>query len=581
MLQELKKFRSKRRRGDGRQISARAQGSPREDLRAACAIFSGNDIRVTKETSMNEFEFKLKLAEKAAVKGKISRRDFLHVAIAAGLAAPAANLMFVKAARSQAKPGGHFRAGLGHGATTDTFDPATWAHGMNFGWGRSLTGATLTRIDQKGGVVPYLAESYEPADGAKKWVFKLKKGVTFHDGKTLTADDVVATINYHNSADSKSAGKAYLSGVTSVKADGPETVVIELSGADADFPYSLAQYQFPILSVKDGKVDLSGLGAGPYILDGFEPGVRAHFKKNPNAFAPGNFDEVTQLSIIDAAARTNAYLAGEVDYIDKADLKTIDMLKSAPDTEIYDVAGYQHYTAPMLTDTAPFDKLEVRQALKWAVNRQELVDKVLFGYGKPGNDSPIAPTMKFATNPEPVYTYDPEKAKSLLKKAGFENLTVDLSAADAAFGGSVDAAVLMAEQAKAAGININVIREPNDGYWDNVWLKKPWSHCYWGGRPTADTMMTVSLAEKAAWNDTHWKNARFNELLPQARAETDEAKRAGMYAEMQQIVHDDGGQMVLMFSNFVGAMSTKLGHGEFNSDNDFDGGYMYDRWWFA
>jgi peptide/nickel transport system substrate-binding protein len=530
---------------------------------------------------MTEFEYKLELAKKAVTRGRLSRRDFIQYAMAGGATVALAQSMFTAAARAQAKPGGHFRAGIAHGNTTDTFDPATWAHGMNFGWGRSLTGATLTRVDQKGAVVPYLAESYEPADGAKKWVFKLRKGVTFHNGKTLTADDVVATINYHNGPDSKSAGKAYLGTVKSVKADGPETVVFELSGADADFPYAFAQYQFPILSSTDGKVDLSGLGAGPYVLDGFEPGVRVHFKKNPNAFAPGNFEEITQLSIIDPAARTNAYLSGEVDYIDRADLKTIDLLKNAPDTKIYDVAGYQHYTAPMMTDAAPFDKVEVRQALKWAVNRQELVDKVLFGYGKPGNDTPVAPTLKFATNPEPVHTYDPEKAKSLLKKAGMENLKVDLSASDAAYGGAVDAALLMAEHARAAGIEINVIREPNDGYWDNVWLKKSWCHCYWGGRPTADTMMTVSLAADAAWNDTRWKNPRFNELLPQARAETDEAKRAGMYAEMQQLVHDDGGQMVLMFSNFVGAMSTKLGHGEFNSDNDFDGGYMYDRWWFA
>jgi peptide/nickel transport system substrate-binding protein len=500
---------------------------------------------------MTEFEFKLEQAKRAVTRGKLSRRDFVQFAVAGGVSLTAAGTLFTKAARAQAKPGGHFRAGLGHGNTTDTFDPATYAHGLNFGWGRSLVGAPLTRTDPKNNVVPYLAESFEPSDGAKKWVFKIRKGVTFHNGKTLTSDDVVGTINYHNGPDSKSAGKAYLGGLASVKADGPDTVIFELKGADADFPYAFAQYQFPILSITDGKPDVSGLGAGPYILDGFEPGVRAHFKKNPNAFAPGNFDEVTQLTILDAAARTNAYLAGEVDYIDKVDLKTIDLLKTAPETAIYDVSGMQHYTAPMLTDVAPFDNPEVRKALKWAVNRQELVDKVLFGYGKPGNDSPLAPSLKFATSPEPVHTYDPERAKSILAKAGISNLKVDLSA------------------------------EPNDGYWDNVWIKKPWCHCYWGGRPTADTMLSVSLSEGAAWNDTHWKNARFNEILPIARGETDDAKRAALYAEAQQLVHDDGGQLVMMFANYVGAMSTKLGHGEFNSDNDFDGGYMYDRWWFV
>jgi peptide/nickel transport system substrate-binding protein len=281
------------------------------------------------------------------------------------------------------------------------------------------------------------------------------------------------------------------------------------------------------------------------------------------------------------AARTNAYLAGEVHYINRADLKTIDMLKGAPDTELYNVSGFAHYTAPMHVDAKPFDDVNVRQALKYAINRQELVDKVLFGYGSPGNDNPISASMKYAINPEPVYTYDPDKAKSLLKKAGLENLKVDLSASDAAFSGGVDAALLMAEHAKAAGIEINVIREPNDSYWDNVWLKKPWCLCYWGGRPVADMFLSISLAADAAWNDTHWKNPRFNELLLAARAETDDTKRAAQYAEAQQLVHDDGGQVVLMYNNFVGALSTKIGHNAFNSDFDDDGGYMWERWWMA
>jgi len=139
----------------------------------------------------------------------------------------------------------------------------------------------------------------------------------------------------------------------------------------------------------------------------------------------------------------------------------------------------------------------------------------------------------------------------------------------------------MADHARAAGIEINVVREPNDSYWDNVWLKKPWCQCYWGGRPTADAFLSISLAADAAWNDTRWKHPRFNELLVAARAETDEAKRQAMYAECQQLVHDDGGQIVLMFNNYVGALSTKIGHAEFNSDYDHDGGFMYERWWMA
>ena len=532
---------------------------------------------------MTEFEMKLKAAEKAVGLGKLSRRDFIQFVMASGVTLAAAQAMFTRAARAEPKQGGTFKAAVGHGQTTDSLDPATWSNGFTFAWGKSVMGAPLVQISPKNEIIPHVAESFEPTDGAKKWVAKIRKGITFHNGKTLTADDVVATINYHIAPDSKSPAKGVLSNLVSVKTDGPDTVVFELSGGNADFPYLVSDYHLAIYPSEGGKIQWDkGIGAGPYILESFEPGVKLTAKRNPNYFGKTYFDAVEVLSIIDVAARTNAYLSGEVHFIDRADLKTIDMLKNAPDTSLYNVSGTALYSAPMLVDQAPFDKLEVRQALKWAINRQELVDKILYGYGSAGNDNMLAPSLKYAIQPEPVYTYDPEKAKSLLKKAGMENLTVDLSASDAAFPGGVDAALLMAEQAKAAGITINVVREPNDSYWDNVWIKKPWCQCYWGGRPTADAFLSISMAADAAWNDTKWKNPRFNELLVAARAETDEAKRQAMYAECQQLMHDDGGQVVLMFNNYVGALSNKIGHdGSFNTDFDHDGGFMYERWWMA
>ena len=531
---------------------------------------------------MNEFEMKMKSAQKAVGLGKLSRRDFMQFAIASGMTIASANVLFATAARSEPKKGGIFKIGVGHGQTTDSLDPATWTNGFTFGFGKSIMGAPLVQVDSKNVAQPHVAESFEPADGAKKWIFKLRKGIVFHNGKALTADDVVATINYHIGADSKSPAKSVLSNLESVVADGPETVIFNLKGGNADFPFLLSDYHLAMYPSEGGKPMFDkGIGAGPYVLKSFEPGVKLVAERNPNYFKDTYFDGIELLSIVDVAARTNAYLSGEVHFIDRADLKTIDMLKAAPETELYNVSGFAHYTAPMHCDAKPFDDVNVRQALKWAINRQDLVDKILYGYGSPGNDNPISPSMKYAINPEPVYSYDPEKAKSLLKKAGMENLKVDLSASDAAFSGGVDAALLMAEHAKAAGIEINVVREPNDSYWDNVWLKKPWSLCYWGGRPVADMFMSVSLAADAAWNDTNWKNARFNELLLAARPETDEAKRQALYAEAQQLVHDDGGQVVLMFNNYVGALSTKVGHGELNTDFDHDGGYMYERWWMA
>jgi peptide/nickel transport system substrate-binding protein len=531
---------------------------------------------------MTEFEHKLSMAKRAVGQGKLSRRDFMAFTMASGMTLAASQLMFASAARAEPKKGGTFKAGIGHGQTTDSLDPATWSNGFTFAFGKSVMGAPLVQVNDKNVAVPHVAESFEPSNGAQKWVFKIRKGITFHDGRSLTNADVVNTINYHIGADSKSPAKSVLSSVVSVTADGADNVIFDLKCGNADFPFLLTDYHLSIYPSKDGKIDFAaGIGAGPYKVKSFEPGVKLVGERNENYFGTTYFDSIEMLSIVDVAARTNAYLAGEVDYIDRADLKTIDMLKGAPNTELYNVSGFAHYTAPMQVDQKPFDNLDARTALKWAINRQELVDKVLFGYGSPGNDNPISSSMKYATNPAPVYSYDPDKARSLWKKAGMEGQKVDLSASDAAFAGGVDAALLMAEQAKKAGIDINVIKEPNDSYWDNVWLKKPWCLCYWGGRPVADMFLSISLAADAAWNDTHWKNPRFNELLLAARGETDDTKRAAQYAEAQQLVHDDGGQVVLMYNNFVGALSTGVGHNTLNSDFDHDGGYMYERWWKA
>ena len=188
----------------------------------------------------------------------------------------------------------------------------------------------------------------------------------------------------------------------------------------------------------------------------------------------------------------------------------------------------------MRTDTAPFDNNDVRLALKYALDREALLKTVLRGHGAVGNDHPISPANYYHASELPQRTYDPDKAKFHLKKAGLTSLSVDLSAADAAFAGAVDAAVLYREHAAVAGIEINVVREPNDGYWSNVWMNKPWGMCYWGGRPTEDWMFSTSYAAGASWNDSFWNHERFNKLLLLARAELDETHlRREMYVEMQ------------------------------------------------
>jgi peptide/nickel transport system substrate-binding protein len=510
---------------------------------------------------------------------KLTRRELIQYAVAAGFSVAATEQLLSSPAFAEPVRGGSMRLGLSFGATTDSLDPATWSNIM----GTFIFGATLTEIDAKNSVQPNLVESFEPSEGAAKWTFKLRRGLTFHDGRTVEAKDVVATYNYHRSENSKSPIKSALEQIVDIQADDTETVIFSLKSGNADFPYVTSDYHLPIFPAKDSEsIDWEkGVGAGPFVLDLFEPGVRITGKRFANYHKAGlpYFDDVSIVVIHDVTARINALLGDEIDYLDRADLKTISMLAEYPNFEIDNVTGAAHYIAVMNVTAPPFDNPDVRMALKYAINRESIVEKIASGYGTVGNDSPIAPNLKYSIQPEPVHKFDPDKVKEHLKKAGLDSLKIDLSTSETAFPGAVEAALLIKDSAAKAGIDINVIVEPNDGYWENVWMKKPFTMSYWGGRPTPDWMFTIAYAAGGAWNDSFWNNARFNELLVSGRAETDEAKRAAIYSEMQQLVHDDGGAMVLMFANFVSVHSKRVSHGELNSNYDFDGGRLFERWW--
>jgi peptide/nickel transport system substrate-binding protein len=267
--------------------------------------------------------------------------------------------------------------------------------------------------------------------------------------------------------------------------------------------------------------------------------------------------------------------------MDQCDLRTLDHLKQMPNIAVSETTGYGHFVFAMNVGVPPFDNPDFRQAVKLSVDRDAILQTVFIGHGVVGNDNPISPSVKFAINPLPQNSYDPQRARALLKKAGLDGVEVELSAANAAFPGAIDAALLWQQHARKAGLNLKVVREPDDSYWDNVWLKKPFVASSWGGRPTCDWMFSAGYAADAAWNETAWKNPRFNQLLCAARSETEETRRAAMYAEMQQLVHDDGGLVNLLFNSNVDAHAKSLTHGRLASNWPMDGAKIAERWWFT
>lgn len=511
----------------------------------------------------------------------MTRRGLLKSGMAmtaAGLIVPAGMAM----AQSEPKKGGVFRIGLGHGSTTDTYDPGLWdqLYVQTFAAARVNY---LIEIAADGNLVPELAESWESAD-AMTWVFKIREGVSFHSGKPMTPDDVVASLNHHRGDASTSAVKPFFDPVTDIKIDG-QNVVITLNAANADFPYLMSDYHLPILPSAEGKIDpTTSDGTGGYIVESFEPGVQATMNRNPNYWKPdrAHFDQIILLSILDPAARLNALMTGEVDLIDQVDPASIALLEGRGVSKILSVSGNAHYVFPMDARTAPFNDNNVRLALKYAFDRQELVDKILAGHGSVANDNPIGPANRYFFAEMEPKAYDPDKAKFHLKEAGLDTLEVTLSAANAAFSGAVDAAVLMSEKAAAAGITINVDRVPDDGYWDNIWMKKPFCASYWGGRPVEDQMFTTAYVSGAEWNESFWSNEAFDKLLVAARSELDEAKRREMYQEMQRLVSFEGSTIIPMYNNYVMAVANSVATPEKISANwNLDGFRCVERWWFA
>ncbi len=355
---------------------------------------------------------KLKELEQLLSHGKITRREFLSRASALGLAVAVSPVLLTACGKKEEPPlqkkGGRLRLGLSGGSTTDSLDPATIPDAVPQSVNWSLRN-NLVEISADGKPAPELAESWESTPDASQWTFKLRKGVEFHNGKTLDAQDVVESINHHRGKDSKSAAKGIVDPIKEIKADGKDTVVFLLDGGNADFPFIMSDYHLTIQPAGTKGAEFEkGIGTGGYMLVSHEPGVRALTKRNPNYWKEGraHFDEVETISIADYSARTNALKTGQVDLINRCDVKTVHLLKEAPGVQIVRVTGTRHYTLPMRTDMAPFDNNDVRLALKYALDREQMLKLILRGYGSLGNDHPIAPANRYHAADLPQRKYD-------------------------------------------------------------------------------------------------------------------------------------------------------------------------------
>jgi len=488
-----------------------------------------------------------------------SRRDVLAVLVGGGMQVTLAgglSTLALAAHAQTAKRGGRIRVGGATAAITDTLDPSKMSNHTDYSRSTMLYNG-LTLLDGSLTPTPALAESFDTKD-AKTWVFKLRKGVNFHDGKPLTPADVVFSIMRHKDPATTSKAKALADQIDSVKASGPNEVTIVLSGPNADLPVILGTFHFAI--VKEGTTDFStGIGTGPYKLKEFKPGVRSIAVRNDAYWKPGKpyLDEIEFVGIGDEGARVNALLSGDLDMVASINPRSVDRVKGTPGFEIFSTRSGQYSDLIMRKDTGPGANPDFILGMKHLLDREQMRKSVALGHAVLGNDQPIDPTNRFYFAGLPQRPFDLDKAKFHLKKAGIGEAAVPVVSSPACLY-SVEMALVMQQSAQKIGVNLDVKRMPADGYWANHWLNSPVGFGNVNPRPSADTLLTLFFKSDAAWNESRFKSEKFDQLLISSRAETDTAKRKQMYADMQVMIHEQAGIGIPLFLATLDAHSSKL-----------------------
>jgi peptide/nickel transport system substrate-binding protein len=507
---------------------------------------------------------------------EMTRREALRRAVAGGAVLSASGLLAAcggsdngggggaagtgssgSSATAKLRAGGILRVGATGGGAKDTIDAQGPVADPDIMRVWNMYEPLAVRSPDFSQLQMLLAESIE-AQKADRWTVRLKDGITFHNGKTVTADDVIFSIRRIVDKKNPKVGAASLNYIDAagMKKLDARTVRIPLKFANAGFPDDIGQYFNTILPTDyDPK---KPVGTGPFKFQSFTPGQRSVFVKNEHYWESGKplLDQLVIIDFPDDTARVNALLSGQVDAISNLPASQIASVKGNPNMRVLisQTGAWQPFT--MRIDASPFDDNRVRQAFRLMVDRDQMVQQVLSGQGRVANDL-YAPYDPVYAKDLPQRKQDLEQAKSLLKQAGRENLSVELTTAPV-FAGVVEAAQVFAEQAKGAGVTVKVRKTDTGTFYGDNYLKWPFAQDYWATRLYLTQVAQGDLPD-SPFNETHWGKGKFEQLIQQGRAQLDDAKRAEILHEAQQMQYEQGGYIIPYFSNLIDAYSAKLG----------------------
>lgn len=454
------------------------------------------------------------------------------------------------------KRGGIIRLGTAGGSSSDTIDAHTPTTHPDQARVVQLNDS-LARYNEKFELELSLAEEFS-AEKADVWIIRLRQGLEFHNGKTVTADDVIFSLQRIIDPDVPAFGVAGLSSLdpNGMKKLDERTVRLTLKQPDVTIKDELGQYFNGIVPTDYNPK--KPVGVGPFMFESFTPGQESRFVRNPNYWREGEpyADEIVIIDFPEATPRVNALLGGQVDAIDDVPFGQVPVIEGDSNLKILEAPSGGWLPFTMRIDSAPFDDVRVRQAMRLLVNRQEMVDQALAGHGTVANDLYSPFDVCYASD-LPQREQDIDQAKSLLRQAGQSDLTVELQTAEVA-AGLVEAAQVIAEQAKAAGVTINVKKLDSGTFYGDNYLKWTFAQDFWGSRPYLQQAAAGSLPG-STYNETHWPpDNTYIDLINEAKRTVDEDARCELLHQAQELEYNEGGHIIWGFFNHVDAHSTKL-----------------------
>ncbi len=423
----------------------------------------------------------------------------------------------------------------------------------------ALIFSNLTRISHELKPEPQLAYKWEANDDSSEWTFHLRKDAKFTNGRPVVASDVKFSIDRILDPKTGSKGRKALGPIEEIVVKDDHTVLFKLKGPYADLALQLGN-TFSRIIAKENLADIAykPIGSGPFILKEYVPGNKAILVRNPNYFEKGlpYLDEVHQIYIKEYAAQVSALKTGEIDIMYFAPVEIVDQLKKDPNIEVKVVSAPSFQPLIMWVNEKPFNDVRVRQALRYAVDRKAMLEAATGGLGVLGNDTPVSPSNPYYNKALPQRKQDPAKAKKLLAEAGYPN-GIDITLYTSTQRPGLEPAAVVAQQVVASsGFRVKIESVEIARLYKDI-IPKPKkfavSHNNWFGRPTIDESLTPFYYTKSNWNYTGYSNPEVDKLLDQAKAHTDFASRKKLYDRVQEILYNEGPDVVPYFKNYVSA----------------------------